>query len=50
VALVCDAVEVKDVEQGDETEEGAKEALKECGKEGEDRFHPTGEMAQHETI
>ena len=44
MALVCDAVEIKYVKQGDETEEGAKKALKEGGKEGEDRFHPTGEM------
>ena len=45
MTLVCDTVEVKDVKQGNKTEEGTKEALKEGGKEGEDRFHPTREMA-----
>ena len=50
MALMCDAVKIKNVKQGDKTEERTKEALKEGGKEGEDRLHPAGEVAKHESI
>jgi hypothetical protein len=50
VAVVGDAVEVKEVRQGDETEEGGKEALKEGGAEGEDGLHSCRELPQHEAI